>query len=54
MPPNLSVDEKALFLAEEYRKWNSRVTSPDPKKVNEANLRIQAITRVKTAMGNVR
>jgi tellurite resistance protein len=50
MPSGLSPDEQRKWLTAEYRKWNGRVTNPDPKIREEAEARLKAIAMLRSRL----
>ncbi|MBN1803886.1 MAG: TerB family tellurite resistance protein [Sedimentisphaerales bacterium] len=47
MPPELTNEQKVQFLNKEYQKWRARVNHQDTKVRVEAEMRIQAITKLR-------
>jgi len=47
MPMGLSKNKKIIFLNKEYQKWRARVNHKDEKIRTEAEIRIQAITKLR-------
>ncbi|MFC1738658.1 hypothetical protein ACFL1G_06385, partial [Planctomycetota bacterium] len=47
MPSGLTKEQKIKFLNKEYQKWRARVNHQDTKVRTEAEMRIQAITKLR-------
>ena len=50
MPSGLTPDAQRKWLTDEYRKWNGRVTNPDPKIREEAEARLKAIAMLRSRL----
>lgn len=50
MPAGLNPDAQRKWLTDEYRKWNGRVTNPDPKIREEAESRLKAIAMLRSRL----
>ena len=50
MPSGLTPDAQRKWLTDECRKWNGRVTNPDPKIREEAEARLKAIAMLRSRL----